>query len=134
MDQENLRRKNEELGQAFRDKSRKHSQTQELYDKLKRRAMLGHVQNAAFDAVDHTIQVSAVNNRFMEQTTNSNQNIRRLTTSTDLQSNTMQAPHFNDNAGVLPMMPPPIARATMMEGRNSYNSQESNGRKSNILG
>jgi E3 ubiquitin-protein ligase CCNP1IP1 len=69
VDQDNLRRKNEELAQAFRDKSRKHSQTQELYDKLKRRVMLGQVQNAASDAVDHTIHASVANNRSMDPTT-----------------------------------------------------------------
>jgi E3 ubiquitin-protein ligase CCNP1IP1 len=58
LDQENLKQKNEELIQAFREKSRKQLQTQELYDKLKQRAMLGQVQNAAYDAVDHSIQAS----------------------------------------------------------------------------
>lgn len=66
-DQDNLRRKNEELIQAFRDKSRKHLQTQELYDKLKRRAMLGQVQNAASDAVDHSIQASVTANRHADR-------------------------------------------------------------------
>ena len=55
-DQENLKRKNEELTQVLREKSRKLLQTQELYDRLKRRAMLGQVQDAASDAVDDTIQ------------------------------------------------------------------------------
>ena len=67
VDQESLRRKNEELIQAFREKSRKQLQTQELYDKLKRRAMLGQVQNAASDAVDHTIQESVAANRFVDR-------------------------------------------------------------------
>ncbi|KAF4633541.1 hypothetical protein G7Y89_g4578 [Cudoniella acicularis] len=67
IDQDNLRRKNEEITQAFREKSRKHLQTQELYDKLKRRAMLGQVQNAASDAVDHTIQASVAANRFVDK-------------------------------------------------------------------
>ena len=57
-DQDNLKRKNEELTQVLREKSRKLLQTQELYDKLKRRAMLGQVQDAASDAVDETIQAS----------------------------------------------------------------------------
>lgn len=62
VDQASLRRKNEELVQAFREKNRKHLQTQELYDKLKRRAMMGQVQEAAQDAVDHTIQASVASN------------------------------------------------------------------------
>lgn len=63
VDQDNLRRKNEELTQVLREKSRKLLQTQELYDKLKRRAMLGQVQSAAHDAVDDTIQASTTANR-----------------------------------------------------------------------
>lgn len=58
LDQENLKRKNEELIQTVREKSRKQLQTQELYDKLKQREMLGQVQNAAYEAVDTNIQTS----------------------------------------------------------------------------
>jgi E3 ubiquitin-protein ligase CCNP1IP1 len=57
-DQDALRRKNEELGQSLRDKNRKLLQTQELYDKMKRRGMLDQVQNAASNAVDDTIQAT----------------------------------------------------------------------------
>jgi E3 ubiquitin-protein ligase CCNP1IP1 len=70
VDHDSLRRKNEELALAFREKSRKHLQTQELYDKLKRRAMLGQVQEAALDAVDHTIQASVAGNRFTDRVSN----------------------------------------------------------------
>ncbi|POS76168.1 hypothetical protein DHEL01_v205438 [Diaporthe helianthi] len=56
IDHDSLRRKNEELAQAYKDKNRKLLQTQELYDKLKRKAMLGHIQDAASDAVDTTLQ------------------------------------------------------------------------------
>ncbi|KAI0132000.1 cyclin B1 interacting protein-like protein 1 [Xylariales sp. AK1849] len=51
-DQHNLRRKNDELAQAFKEKNKKLLQTQELYDKLKRKAMMGQMQDAAEDAVD----------------------------------------------------------------------------------
>jgi E3 ubiquitin-protein ligase CCNP1IP1 len=73
VDQDGLRRKNEEIMQAYREKSRKYLQTQELYDKLKRRAMLGQVQIAASDAVDHTIQASVTANRFVNRVGNQNQ-------------------------------------------------------------
>lgn len=76
VDQDGLRRKNEELAQALREKSRKHLQTQELYDKLKRRAMLGQVQNAALDAVDQNIQASITANRFIDRVDSQNQNHR----------------------------------------------------------
>lgn len=55
LDQENLRRKNDELSQAYKERNRKLLQTQELYDKLKRKALLGHIQDAASDAVDTTL-------------------------------------------------------------------------------
>ena len=55
IDHDSLRRKNEELAQAYKEKNRKLLQTQELYDKLKRKAMLGHIQDAASDAVDTTL-------------------------------------------------------------------------------
>jgi E3 ubiquitin-protein ligase CCNP1IP1 len=67
VDHDTLRRKNEELSQAFREKSRKQLQTQELYDKLKRRAMLGQVQTAASYAVDDTIQASTNASRFVDR-------------------------------------------------------------------
>jgi E3 ubiquitin-protein ligase CCNP1IP1 len=73
IDQDKLRRKNEELIQAFREKSRKLLQIQELYDKLKRRDMLGQVQSAASDAVDHTIQASVNAGRYVDRGGNQNQ-------------------------------------------------------------
>ncbi|KAI0897082.1 hypothetical protein F4806DRAFT_495591 [Annulohypoxylon nitens] len=61
MDQDSLHRKNEELTQAYKDKNRKLLQTQELYDKLKRKAMLGQIQDAAEDAIDSTLHGSPTN-------------------------------------------------------------------------
>lgn len=54
-EQDELRKRNEELSQAYKEKSRKLLNTQELYDKLKRRLMLGQIQEAASDAVEATI-------------------------------------------------------------------------------
>ncbi|KAI1383602.1 uncharacterized protein F4822DRAFT_434715 [Hypoxylon trugodes] len=54
-DQDSLRRKYDELSQAYKEKNRKLLQVQELYDKLKRKAMLGQLQDAAEDAVDSTL-------------------------------------------------------------------------------
>ncbi|KAI1456622.1 hypothetical protein F4805DRAFT_475763 [Annulohypoxylon moriforme] len=58
MDQDGLRRKNDELTQAYKEKNRKLLQIQELYDKLKRKAMLGQIQDAAEDAIDSTLHGS----------------------------------------------------------------------------
>ncbi|GKU03087.1 e3 ubiquitin-protein ligase ccnb1ip1 [Fusarium langsethiae] len=57
-EQESLRRKHEEISQAYKEKSRKVVQLQELYDKVKRRAELGQIRRAASDAVDHTLQAA----------------------------------------------------------------------------
>ncbi|KAI6084795.1 hypothetical protein F4821DRAFT_261509 [Hypoxylon rubiginosum] len=66
IDQDNLRRKNDELTQAFKEKSRKCMQIQELYDKLKRKAMLGQMQNAAEDAADTTLYGSLEDGQQLE--------------------------------------------------------------------
>lgn len=63
-EQDALRRKNEEISQAYREKCRKLLQTQELYDKVKRKAEMGHIQRAASDAVDSTLQASSQANLF----------------------------------------------------------------------
>jgi E3 ubiquitin-protein ligase CCNP1IP1 len=55
LDQDELRKKHDDLAQAYREKNKKLLQTQELYDKLKRKAMLGQIQDAAEDAVDSTL-------------------------------------------------------------------------------
>ncbi|CAG8979840.1 hypothetical protein HYALB_00002612 [Hymenoscyphus albidus] len=66
IEKESLRNKNDELSQAFREKCRKQLQTQETLDKIKRRSMLGHVQNAASDAVEHSFQASVAANRYVD--------------------------------------------------------------------
>lgn len=55
IDQDRLKTENANLVAAFREKSRKHQQTQELYDRLKRKEMTAATQNAAFDSVDEVL-------------------------------------------------------------------------------
>lgn len=62
-EQEALRRKNDELAHAYKDKSRKLLQTQELYDKAKRKSEIGMLQRAASDAVDSTLSSAHLHNR-----------------------------------------------------------------------
>ncbi|KFA77077.1 hypothetical protein S40288_07960 [Stachybotrys chartarum IBT 40288] len=52
---DNLRRKNDEYAQAYKDKHRKLLQTQELYEKVRRKAEMGQMQQAASDAVDSSL-------------------------------------------------------------------------------
>ncbi|RPB14602.1 hypothetical protein P167DRAFT_462131, partial [Morchella conica CCBAS932] len=53
--EEELRRKNHELMEGWREKGRKLAQTQELYDKLKRRTLISQVRNAASENVNQAI-------------------------------------------------------------------------------
>ena len=55
IDQDKLKTENSNLVMAFREKSRKHQQTQELYDRLKRKEMTAATQSAAFDSVDEVL-------------------------------------------------------------------------------
>lgn len=55
MENERLKNDNTKLVAAFREKSRKHQQTQELYDRLKRKEMTAATQSAAFDSVDEVL-------------------------------------------------------------------------------
>ncbi|KAI0450859.1 hypothetical protein F5B21DRAFT_489012 [Xylaria acuta] len=66
IERDELRKKYEELLQTCKEKNRKLLQTQELYDKLKRKAMLGQVQDAAEDAVELTLQAPLVNDKDVE--------------------------------------------------------------------
>ncbi|KAI4122810.1 MAG: hypothetical protein LQ338_005601, partial [Usnochroma carphineum] len=55
IDRDKLQSENTGLVNAFREKSRKHQQTQELYDRLKRKEMLNATQSAAFESVDEVL-------------------------------------------------------------------------------
>ena len=55
IDQDRLKAENKSLVTAFREKSRKHLQTQELYDRLKRKEMTAATQSAAFESVDEVL-------------------------------------------------------------------------------
>uniref|UniRef100_A0A0D2Y502 RING-type domain-containing protein n=1 Tax=Fusarium oxysporum (strain Fo5176) TaxID=660025 RepID=A0A0D2Y502_FUSOF len=63
-EQDALRRKNGEISRAYKDKSRKVLQLQELYDKVKRKAELGQIQRAASDAVDSTLQTTQIDSGY----------------------------------------------------------------------
>lgn len=62
-----MRRKNEELAQACRDKSRRLLQTQELYDKVKRKAEISQIQRAASDAVDTSLHVAPQLHKYQQR-------------------------------------------------------------------
>ncbi|KAK1596268.1 E3 ubiquitin-protein ligase CCNB1IP1, partial [Colletotrichum navitas] len=53
---DNERRKHEELAYAYQEKSRKLTQIQELYDRVKRKADLGQMEAAAIDAIESSLR------------------------------------------------------------------------------
>jgi E3 ubiquitin-protein ligase CCNP1IP1 len=130
VDQDNLRRRNEELTQVLREKSRKLLQTQELYDKLKRRAMLGQVQDAASDAVDDSIQASTTANRFVDRVGVQNQRPTSHPIYQTVQSGGIQNPGRGMDTG-MNMVRLPINRNgnTSWSGFGSQGSQGSAPRK-----
>lgn len=128
LDQDTLIRKNEELVQAFREKSRKQLQTQELYDKLKRRTMLGQVQTAASDAVNHTIQASVTANRFVDRVGDQTPQAPQASIFTGLQSSGIQVPGILNATGT--SMPLPAGRNGTGDGTwAGFGSQGSNQRR-----
>ena len=56
VDKDKLKTDNSSLMGALREKSRKQQQTQELYDRLKRKEMTAATQSAAYDSVDDVLQ------------------------------------------------------------------------------
>jgi E3 ubiquitin-protein ligase CCNP1IP1 len=125
IDQKKLSRKNEELTQALREKRRKLLQTQELYDKLKRRAMLGQVQDAASDAVDDTIQASSTANRFVDRVGAQNQRPASTSMFQGGQNSRVQALGLGQNIG-LNMGPPQINKSGNADGAWSRFSSPGN--------
>ncbi|KAL9107403.1 MAG: hypothetical protein Q9227_007687 [Pyrenula ochraceoflavens] len=59
LDQSTLVNKNRELYQMYTEKNKKHQQTQQLYDTLKRKILMSQVQNAASDSVNKTVDTLA---------------------------------------------------------------------------
>ena len=56
IEQEKLRGDKANLANALREKARKHQQTHELYERLKRKEMATATQNAAYDTADDVLQ------------------------------------------------------------------------------
>ena len=65
IEQDRLKQENSQLVTAFREKSRKHLQTQELYDRLKRKEMTAATQSAAFESVDEVLGNVSSQQRFI---------------------------------------------------------------------
>src|SRR5271168_985086 len=63
IDSRSLHQKNNELIDMYREKSKKHAQTQHLYDTLKKRILMSQVETAASDNVARTLKTIASGTR-----------------------------------------------------------------------
>ena len=61
-----LQQKNTDLVEMYKEKNRKHQQTQHLYETLKKRYMINNVQTAASENVNQTLQ--AINSQTRPET------------------------------------------------------------------
>lgn len=119
VDQDRLKVENKNLVTAFREKSRKHQQTQELYDRLKRKEMTAATQSAAFESVDEVLGNGTGRQGFVSAQRNSG--APRVHAQQDFQSprgnrdgieqlHVRRKSSSNENQGSAAMMPPPLYR------------------------
>ena len=128
-DQSNLRRKNEELSQVVHEKSRTLLHTQDLYDKLKHRVMLGQVHDAASDAATDTVQAPPTANRYVDRAGAENQRSTSLPLCQSVQDGLIQNPGGSLDTE-MNMGPPPISRSGIVD-RTWSGSQVNGPRKCN---
>lgn len=129
IDQEKLKMENANLVQAFREKSRKHQQTQELYDRLKRKEMTAATQSAAFESVDEVLQ-SATSRQMPTNSINSHhvQQFRsnpRAPSQPPLDYTGTERLHNHQRVGSGGMMPPPSLHAGAGYRTSAYGSRKS---------
>ncbi|MCJ1399705.1 hypothetical protein MMC11_002907 [Xylographa trunciseda] len=130
MEQDKLKTEHTKLTIAFRDKSRQHQQTQELYDRLKRKEMTAATQSAAFDSVDEVLQ-SVSSRQNPEGLANHNpfhagiSPSRQYQHGNDIQER-FQAPYEHngdENTTTGRMMPPPLHHTGPPFGSESFRQQ-----------
>ena len=139
IDTDKLKTENNNLVAAYREKTRKHQQTQELYDRLKRKEMTAATQSAAFESVDEVL--GNVSNR--QGYTNNPQHHSAIPRpqaqrgfqhfSVDRngieQLHTHQRSGSNNSQGNAELMPPPPLRRPGGIGGNNFGFGESQRRK-----
>lgn len=128
IDQDRLKAENMNLIGAYREKSRKHQQTQELYDRLKRKEMTAATQSAAFDSVDEVLgnassrqgfgNSAAIQHHYTAARPQANRDFEpyQLDHNGVERVHTHQrsgSAHSQDNGGSMP--PPPVRRAPGMD-------------------
>ncbi|KAI9756911.1 MAG: hypothetical protein M4579_003665 [Chaenotheca gracillima] len=117
-DYEDLQRKNHDLTEAYREKDRKHSQVQQLYDKLKKRSLFTQAQQAASESVEDALQNVAGAGRRVPGSVGTLMNSPRYTASAgnagqhQRHSAELNIPGLQRSlGGNISQMPPPMHRA-----------------------
>ena len=130
LDQDNLKHENTQLATALREKTRKHQQTQELYDRLKRKEMTAATQSAAFESADEVL--GNVSSR--QRPNNSNHHPSGLRSQTQRELQPLQVDHngieklhthqrsgsSNSHGNGSMMAPPPQPRVGRLQN-NAFN-------------
>lgn len=119
IDQDKLKAENTQLVAAFREKHRKYQQTQDLYDRLKRKEMTAATQSAAFESVDEVIgnvssRPGAGASLYSQQNLNPRTQAQRDFQPVHVDHDPIEQIHMhqrNGSHGSGGMMPPPIRRA-----------------------
>ena len=135
IDQDRLKHENSGLAAALREKSRKHQQTQELYDRIRRKEMTAITQSAAYDTVDEVLQSVAGHqtngsNTHTSYGTNLRPVNRGQATSGPLSvdGNPREHNHHRDESngsgGSGRLMPPPVLRPMQGYGVHAPGSRE----------
>lgn len=132
IEQDKLKAENTNLVAAFREKSRKNQQTQELYDRLKRKEMTAATQSAAFDSVDEVLGSISNQPSHGQNHPNISQQYQPLSRAQGQQdfshlhtnfSGPQQMPngtsYSNGSHGSGGLMPPPLNR-TMSSGNRAF--------------
>lgn len=133
IDQDKLKTENTNLVAVFREKSRKHQQTQELYDRLKRKEMTAATQSAAFNSVDEVL--GSISSRSGQDPNQLYQSTSRLPGQQDFSHSPVdheqQQVHShgrsgsNGSQGERGLMPPP-PNPTNKPGNRAFEFGESN--------
>jgi len=121
MDQDKLKAENHNVMNHLRDKTQKHKQVQELYDRMKRREMAAGIQHAAYDSADDVLQNATLSQAEQHRYTKS------PTFATYAAPNAARQVHENGDESTHPQngMQPPPRRAAHNAGNHGIRLSES---------
>jgi E3 ubiquitin-protein ligase CCNP1IP1 len=111
---EDLRQTNEELVSSLREKSRKLAQTQELYEKLKRQALLEEIEHTASQIVGSNIEVAtSAGTMLVDQPLGRQHMYPRGTVASPRYTNAQLSPNYTLDSRYSPRMNPAVSGGGM---------------------